>query len=545
MKICLLSNTNCDLIVSNLKKKYELFETEGYGQWVSYSLVANDNLIIYNPKVIIVLLNGNDIVSSFDDIDYVKNELISIKNTIEMLANNYSNSIIVVSTIDFYNRAIKENNKKNMDSYYSVLWNDLLDELVKNNKSIVKFDLKEIVEFYGRKQVYADNMLYMGSIPYSIKGNSLIAEELDKVISRLFSTRKKVLAVDLDNTLWGGVIGEDGPNNIVISESNLGRAFRDTQKRIKEIADTGVLLSVISKNNQEDADLAFNENKFMVLQKSDFISFKCNWEPKSKNIIELASELNVGLDSIVFLDDNEVEREEVRHNAPGVVVADFPKDIANLPETIKHIYEGYFWINSLTEEDSKKKKQYEENYVRNEELKNSSSLEEYLINLKINIEINELEVSQKERVIQLINKTNQFNTNTIRMDMQELNSYISNNGKVFVANVSDKYGDNGLVVIALISIKNDNTAIIDNFLMSCRVMSRQIEDAFLYAIEEKLESLKIEKLYASYVKSSKNKPVEMLYERLGFELIECNEDKKSYYLKLPYLQKPLLEYKWR
>ena len=544
MKICLLSNVNCDLVVSSLKKNNEVFDVDGYGQWVSYALSPNQELVEFNPKFIILLLDGNELFVNCLDEEGVKAETSRTIGYISTLAKTYSNSTIIVSSLDFNDKRIASNKEERLDEFASYYWKKTLSNIIADSSSIVEFDLKRIIDYHGRKAIYADNMLYMGSIPFSIKGTTIIAESIQKLLNNLSSPRKKVLALDLDNTLWGGVIGEDGPNNIVLSESNLGRAYRDAQKRIKEIGQTGVLLAVVSKNNPEDADLAFNNNHFMVLQKSDFISIKCNWETKSKNLIDLANELNVGMDSIVFLDDNVVEREEVRQNASAVNVVDFPKDVANLPNCISQIYEDYFWINSMTKEDIAKKKQYEENISRNAELNSAASLEDYLLGLNIDIVINEIEDSQKERVVQLINKTNQFNTNTLRLDAQQLNDYLSNNGRVFVANVSDKYGDSGLVVIMLVSI-DKNTATIDNFLMSCRVMSRQIENAFVYAILDKLKNENINIVRSSYLKSPKNKPVESLYEKLGFKLVDGDENNKSYSLQLDNLEKPLLAYRWK
>lgn len=543
MNICLLSNTNCDLIIASLKKRHNVYTPHGYGQWISYALSPDQELIDFNPKFIFLILDGRTLVGDLN-VSEIENELLKCKSFVNSLAINYPDSSIVVSTIDYYDRNIKANSTLEYGTMVSYMWNKYIEDLSTNNSRIIPFGLKELIELNGRKNVYSESMYYMGSIPFSIKGTSLISEAIDKQISQMTTTRKKVLALDLDNTLWGGVVGEDGPQNIVLSESNLGKAYHDAQLRIKALADTGILLTIVSKNNPEDADLAFEQNPFMALKKSDFISIKCNWNTKSQNIKELSKELNVGLDSFVFLDDNEVEREEVKQNAPGVTVVDFPKDVANLPETINKIYSDYFWSNSLTAEDLSKKKQYEENAFRQKEMDTANSLEDYLLGLKISIDINEMRAEQKERVIQLINKTNQFNTNTLRLDNQQLNEYMANNGKVFVANVSDKYGDNGLVVIMLVSTHGEN-AVIDNFLMSCRVMSRQIEDAFIFAIEKKLYEQGIKIIKASYVKTAKNKPVEVLYERLGFKVDYSSEDEKHYVISLPNNNETLLKCNWR
>ena len=544
MKIAILSNVNLDILIKTLSKKHEVYQTEGYGQWVSYALSKNEELTEFAPEIIFVLIDGNALLETVNSYEDGVREIIQSINIIKSMSQQYSNSQIAVSTIDIQKKRVKSASNIGFECLLENEWQKQLTELIDSSNNILPFDLKELIANEGRSNFYADNMWYMGSIPYGIKAISKLSEQLEIFIKEYSQTRKKVLVCDLDNTLWGGVVGEDGPKGIKLGESLLGAAYRDAQKRIKEIADTGVLLAIVSKNNQEDVDAAFANNPYMYLKKKDFISIKCNWQPKSENISNLAKELNLGLDSFVFLDDNPVEREEVKLRLPDVNIADFPKDVANLPKTISNIYNQYFWCKKLTAEDLAKTEQYRQETLRKQDLAAASSLEEYLLSLNISIKLGEAKQDQFDRVVQLLNKTNQFNTNTRRFNQQEFLEYQANSSNhVFVANVSDRYGDNGLVVILMIHC-NGSEALIDNFLMSCRVMGRQIENAVIAAVENKLYESNITILHANYIKTAKNKPVEELYDRLGFEAIDFDENSKNYCLKLTGDSGSLLKVEW-
>lgn len=517
MKTAVLSNVNLDLVAAGLAKKHEVFQAEGYGQWISYALTQNEALAAFNPKLIFVILDGKALNESPSQCaGYIKS-----------MAANYPLSIIAVSDIDAE------------DAELEAAWKRELSALC-SEKNIIEFPLSQLIKSEGRSAFYSNKMWYMGSIPYSMKATDKLVGALDAFAVRLEKTRKKVLVIDLDNTIWGGVIGEDGPEGIVLGESNLGAAYRDAQKEIRKIADSGILLAIVSKNNPEDAEAAFEKNPHMILQKDDFTVMKLNWEPKALNINAIAKELNLGLDSFVVLDDNPVERESIHATLPEVNIIDFPKDIANLPQTVRNAYEEYFWIAKQTKEDKEKKDQYKQEALRHQDLEAAASIDDYIKSLNIKIEINEVREPQYTRTVQLMNKTNQFNTNTLRMDNQQFLEFIANkNNKVYVVNVSDKYGDSGLVSI-LVGHETEDDFTVDNFLMSCRVMGRKIENSIVRAVEEKIGK----DIKASYIKSAKNKPVENLWEALGFETVSSGDDEKHYEMKRGVYTESITEVIW-
>ncbi len=529
MKIAILSNVNLDILKKQLEKTYDTFSTEGYGQWIKYALTKDERLNEFNPQCIFLLLDGFGIVENLEDEDKVKKELYSYTVFIKSLAENYPQATFAISNIHIKQRYINSGDYFKTDSPIEQHWDNLINVIMKEKKNVHLFKLRELIQTSG--SVYDDKMWYMGSIPYSMKFTSMLEKEVSSFIEYMILKRKKVLITDLDNTLWGGVVGEDGPLGIEVGESHIGAIYRDGQKVMKQMKNAGILLAIVSKNNIEEVQEAFRTNKHMYLHEDDFSAIYCNWEPKVANIKQIAIELNLGLDSFVFLDDNNVEREAVRQQLPEVTVIDFPKDVSMLPKVLMETYNKYFFEWRITEEDLTRTRQYQEEVTRKKEMQKLASedvsIDDYLKSLNIQIILSAVDNTNIERTVQLLNKTNQFNTNTVRMNMSEIQQYIADiNHKVFVANVADKYGDNGLVSIIMINLDGSD-AYVENFLMSCRVMGRQIEDAIISTVEKYMGDNGVKNIYSSYIPTAKNVPVRDLWERLGYNLVnECDGEKK-------------------
>ena len=381
--------------------------------------------------------------------------------------------------------------------------------------------LKEIVAEWGRKDFYSSKLWYLGNAPYSMKGSRAVAELIRRSYFYVAGDRKKCLAVDLDNTLWGGVIGEDGVDSLILSNHKEGGRYYDVQKCLKRMKENGVMLVILSKNNPEDVAAVFS-HPYMFLQEDDFVGQKINWNPKTQNIQELAEELNIGLDSFVFLDDNPVERELMKAQCPQVEVIEFPQDTTLLARTVEDAYDKFFKGLYITDEDRDKTVKYQRQWKRKEIQKEADSMEDYLRKLEIIAELNLMEEQDIKRVVQLAGKTNQFNTTTIRYDERHINLLRkSGDTDLIVAKMKDKFGDEGLTATVVLVYKNE-TAFIESFMMSCRVMSRQFEEVIFHEIVKWIRHTypKIQKLQAEYRKTAKNKPVENLYESLGFQVKE-------------------------
>src|SRR5262249_7222525 len=218
-------------------------------------------------------------------------------------------------------------------------------------RKVYAFELKEVVEQVGRSLFYSNKRWYLGGLRFSIAGEKLVGKELERILDAQLVARKKCLLLDLDNTLWGGVIGEDGLNGIQLSETGEGARYRDFQLRIRELGEMGVILGIVSKNNEPDAFEVFDTHEHMVLRKGDFTALKINWTQKAQNIADLAEDLDIGTDSIVFIDDNPVEREAVRTALPEVTVPDFPADTCELASFFERVYKDCFFTLESTAED--------------------------------------------------------------------------------------------------------------------------------------------------------------------------------------------------
>jgi len=528
MRLGILSNVNLDLLKRQLEKEHEVYIPDGFGQWIQETMIPNNKLIAFNPNAIFLLLDGNALIEGITDPSEAETELRAAISHCERLAKNYTTVQIFISNIDIKPKSILSGDSIRPEHAFLAIWEKQLNELIQKIPNLHLFELRLLIENIGRDNFYSDKMWYLGSMPYSMKAVKLLAQSICDKLQNHSKTRKKVLVLDLDNTLWGGVLGEDGENGIQLSRSNIGAAYRDAQIWIKELARTGILLAIASKNEKDDVLHVLEHHPMMVLKPDDFVAIYVNWNSKSQNIADMAQNLNLGLDSFVFLDDNPVEREAVRLALPNVTIVDFPHDITKLPQTIQNIANDYFYISRLTSEDLAKTEQYQQETKRKAMMDTAASIEEYLRSLQIDITLQEMQEEQLERVSQLTQKTNQFNLTTKRFTPEQIIEYRNTPGNhIYVANVSDKFGDSGLVLILMVS-QNKNIGHIDNLLMSCRVMGRHIEDAVVDAVERHLYSIGVTKITADYLPTPKNTPVKMLMERLDYTVSDVDDEIKHY-----------------
>ncbi len=534
MKVSILSNTNIDALARNLRKKYNLYKADGYNNWVQEILGKNSGLNEFNPDAVFIILDGTELIDLNDGFEAAESQINQYFGYIEeYIAIKAERTSVFISNFDIPERKIQSLREPRQEKIAEYYWYNKLCSLCSNNKNTYAFDIKSIVENTGRDELYSNKLWYLGSIRYSLKGQKAIENEIDRYLHSLEGYRKKCIILDLDNTLWGGIVGEVGLQGIEISEHKEGSRYRDFQARLKNIKNTGVILAVVSKNNYEDVMEVFKEHKGMYLKEEDFSAMKINWEPKAWNIEALARELNIGLDSIVFIDDNPIEREAVKYQLPQVVVPDFPEDSADLEHFIIKVYNDYFFSINITEEDKEKTAMYRQNSLRDKEKQTSNSIEDYLMKLHTNIKIWRAEEADVDRIAQLTQKTNQFNLTTKRYTDKDIDRMInSSEFDVYVASVEDKYGDNGKTVVLIVK-KNKDQIEIDTFLMSCRIMGRFVEDQVIVFIENKYRAQGFKSIKASYLKTNKNLPVSDLFERLGYGLLEHDDcGNKRYQLGL-------------
>lgn len=425
------------------------------------------------------------------------------------IVNNYPNRTIFAITLHnyFYRPFIfgDDELERAIDSYNKFLYSQ------KNIKVI------NTAPFYASHSDAFDSKYYY---LYNAIINPALAEEFQQFILNEISltrrTRKKCLILDLDNTLWGGILGEDGIANLQISGSYPGNCFQDFQRMILELKNQGILLGICSKNNYDDVVECFEKRDDLVLSLDDFAVKKINWSEKRQNIKELAEELNIGLDSIVFVDDNPVERENVE-TLGEVTVLDFPKSPHLMVECFAKEFYKYFGAYLLTDDDIYKNVYYKNRAKSNELRSKAISEDDFIKKLNINITYEMMNENNSDRIAQLINKANQFNLTTRRYDKTELVNMTD--AMILAIRVSDKFGDLGITGVAVIRKKDKKEAVIDTFLMSCRILGRKIEQEFLKIILNELWSAGIKKVVGEYIETKKNKQTESFYGDNGFREI--------------------------
>lgn len=535
MKFALLTNINLEYVVRNFKNDNQItcYSPDGYGVWLQ--MLMDKNSAIYDDSVdaIFLVLDAIELVRGQESPETKLEELNQVIDNLQFSIHSFlSEKKIFISMIHLKRSEIRSLKSSFEGDFIEERWGEFLKGLNNQYKNCYCFPLRDMINNMGSDEFYSNKLWYLGGVKYSMKAQNTLANEIRLLMSSLNKKRKKCVVLDLDNTLWGGVIGEDGLEGIELSEFKEGARYKDFQKRLKEIKEMGILLAICSKNNYEDAMEAINSHKHMVLKEEDFVCFKINWEPKAKNIAEIANELNIGIDSLVFVDDNPVEREAVRENLPEVCVPEFPKDTANLEDFAHELYRKFFYTLDNTLEDKKKTKMYRDNVLRNNEMLSSVNLETFFKGLKTEIRIRELTLDDEKRAAELTQKTNQFNLTTKRYTEKEIHDFSnSEDYAVYIASASDKYGDNGKILLVIVKVEGA-VAIIDSFIMSCRVMGRYIEDQIIDYIEDDLCSRGVETIKSSFIATKKNKPVVEFYDRLGYMMTKNKNSQKDYLLKI-------------
>ena len=447
MKIAILSNATVEILARMIGGEHAVWTPPGFGAWMETALAPPADLVSFSPDVIAILLDER---FSADD---ARGRLDA---AVASLAATFPKAKVIVP------------------------------------------DLKALLSDFG-DGAYDERMWKLAKMPWSM---AALGE-----IRKLFAPVKKVLALDLDNTLWKGVVGEDGVDAIAPNES--------LQRDALSLKERGVVLVALSKNNPEDVAPALRDAR-MLLHEDDFAAMRVNWDAKSLNLSDVARELNVGVDSFVFVDDNPGNRAEMRASLPDVAVAPFPPDLSL-----------YFHSAALTDEDRMRTAHYKAEALRREEA-SRLSLDDYLRSLDIKNEIHLVREWELPRVAQLAQKTNQFNVCTNRWTEDDVRAFASDSRHlIFTLHSSDRFGDLGLVAFVHATIEGDDAEIVD-WVMSCRAMNRRIEFALESEVERVLASRGAKKISATWKRTAKNSPVENLFDSFGFELVDSASDCRRY-----------------
>jgi len=395
-----------------------------------------------------------------------------------------------------------------------------LADFARDNDFLFLNDINFLSGWFGLEK-WADPGYY-NSYKYALSPDAipLLCLSISSIIKSIFGKNKKALMLDLDDTLWGGTIGDDGVDGIRLgAESPEGMAFLDLQHYARELRGIGVLLGVFSKNEKEAAQSGFSHPS-SALTRDDFSSFFADWNHKPDNIVAAAAQLNIGSDFFVFIDDSRLERELMEQSGLGVEVVSFDTP-ERLPEVLS--MSGYFETSSISEDDLNRAVMYRDDAGRKAEQTHFSDYDEYLKSLEMTAFLSEFTPQRQQRITQLINKTNQFNLTTRRYTSEEISAIQNDPGYIKVAaRLKDRFGDNG-IVSALIAKLNGDRAVIELFVMSCRVFMRDLELAMFDELLNRAKALGVSEIEGVFIESKKNVFVRELYLSLGFDEICKNE----------------------
>lgn len=392
--------------------------------------------------------------------------------------------------------------------------NQLLGEELTERPSCYFFPLDALLAETGRQEALDCRMRYRGDVLWTDVFMGKIGRRYAAMVAAVRGHATKCLVLDLDNTLWGGVLGEEGAGGIVIGPERPGREFLDFQRQLLELQRQGFMLAVCSKNNEHEVMEIFRAHPDQLIREEHLAAHRINWQDKATNLREIAAELNIGLEHMMFLDDSPHEREWVRSQVPEILVPDLPSDPSSYPD----------WLASLpslvvldqTAEDGGRTQQYHQQRVRKHLENTTSSQEEFLRQLELRVEIALLEEATLPRIVQLLAKTNQFNLTTRRHDAMTLHRNVeAGSWRVYTMRVADRFGDFGLTGVAVVVTQAESWHL-DSFLLSCRVIGKSVEAALLAAIAADAAEAGARRLTAEYIPSGRNAPASGFLAERGF-----------------------------
>lgn len=393
--------------------------------------------------------------------------------------------------------------------------NFLLSDFSVKKDNFYLQDFVGIQAKYGREFLFSPSIYINTEMVLSVDAFPLVSHSMATQIVSMYGSFKKCVILDLDNTTWGGVIGDDGVEKIQIGSLGIGKAFTEFQYWVKALQKRGVIVAVCSKNEEDKAKEPFEKHPDMVLKLDDIAVFVANWENKADNIRKIQKILNIGFDSMVFLDDNPFERNLVRENLPAVCVPELPEDPANYLEYLYSL--NLFETGSYSENDLERTKQYQVEAERNFAQESFTNLGDFLRSLSMVSDVQSFNSFNKPRVSQLSQRSNQFNLRTVRYTEQEVEERSqSDTFHTLSFTLDDKFGSNGLIAVVVLEAQNSDTLFIENWLMSCRVLKRGMEDFTLNTIVEIARNNGFKKVIGEYIESGKNQMVENHYANLGF-----------------------------
>lgn len=544
-KVAILGNCSTQFLSTGISgyskiKGLNLKILEGEYNLIDNILIdKNSDIYSFKPNYVILWIDVNKIYEEFLCLsqskkrNFANSYIKKIESYWDMISNNLKSRIIQPNFTEINDRALGNYSCKiNSTFIYQIRkLNYLLQEKMSKRTDLYPVDLLSIqIELGGDK--FFDSSLYYGSkMPFSINAVPYVAKNVVDIILALKGKQKKCVVLDLDNVLWGGEVGDIGINKIEIGDFKRGSVFSRLQKWFKQLKDFGIILAVCSKNYDNVAKEPFKKLDEMSIKLSDISIFVANWENKASNIKHIQESLNIGLDSIVFVDDNPYERDLVKQMLPEIEVPDLPDDPGLYLDFIQKC--NSFEASSYTKNGSLRTKQYKEEFKRKNAEKQFESIDDYLKNLNMKATVTPFKKELYPRIAQLTQRSNQFNLTTIRYNEKEIEQIANSDNYLTLAfSLKDKFGNYGLISILIIKKISDKKALIETWLMSCRVLKRGMEEYIINYLVKYLLNNGYEIVNCEYIRTEKNNMVKDIYKNMGFSEVKSNKNKNEYELIL-------------
>jgi FkbH-like protein len=528
VKIALLGDSATQLLVKAIKGygyevgyNFEVWEAD-YDQIEMQIFDLESELYGFKPEYVIIYHSSEKLLKKFyklsytDKISFADNHIDEVSNLYRTITNNNKCKVIYFNYVETDDSVFGNYANKTTSSFlYQVRKiNYELMNLSQKHKNLFINDVASLHNTLG-SAFCTDPKIYITSdLIFCIDFLPVIAKNITDIILSITGAIKKCVILDLDNTLWGGIIGDDGIENIQIGELGIGKAFTDLQLWLKQLKLRGIILAVCSKNDESIAKEPFEKHPDMILKLSDVAVFVANWDNKVQNINYIQSILNIGFDSMVFLDDNPFERNMVKTHIPDILVPDLPDDPSEYLSYLRSC--NLFETASFTSEDEQRTRQYQEEAQRAIIQKQFINEDEFLSSLNMHSVVKPFDKFSIPRVSQLTQRSNQFNLRTVRYTEEEISTIIDSDQYLTLDfTLEDKYGDYGLISVIILK-KQSDALFIETWIMSCRVLKRGMEKFVLNQLAQQAQKIGVRKIIGEYLPTAKNGMVKGHYNGLGF-----------------------------
>ena len=543
LKVALLGDTATQLLVTSIKGEaidrniaLDIYEGE-YNQVERQLLDPTSDLYQFDASIVVIFQSTHKLCEHHSLLPTEKQEMVA-EERLSFLASVCENPAFTDKKIIYFNYPEIEDTvfgsyANKVEASFSFQVRKLNYELMllsKQYPNLFVCDIAGLQNLFGRQFMFSPNVYMSTEMVLSVNALPYVASRVVDIIGAIRGQFKKCLILDLDNTVWGGVIGDDGLEGIELGHGlGIGKAFTEFQMWVKKLKQRGIIICVASKNNEDTAKEPFEKHPDMVLKLDDIAVFMANWETKVDNIRAIQGILNIAFDSMVFLDDNPFERNMVRENIPGITVPELPEDPGKYLEYLYSL--NLFETASYSQADKDRTKQYQVEAKRVSLAKTFANEADFLKSLDMVSTVSGFTKFNTPRVAQLSQRSNQFNLRTIRYTEADITSMAENPDVIDLSfTLEDKFGDNGLIAVIIMKKQDDETLFVDTWFMSCRVLKRGMENFTLNTMVECAKRKGYKRIIGEYLPTPKNKMVEQHYPNLGFALSELASEGAKYVL---------------